>query len=62
MSVFDDYYSICDLQGCDEKIDTSDDSYQVVRPVDTSILSCDTFCSANCAKISLRREERGDRD
>ena len=48
----------CDLQGCRETYNRDGgDYYEVKTPEDLAFGS--RYCSVNCAKIALMREERG---
>jgi hypothetical protein len=53
---------VCDLTGCDETYNNSERDYVEVRLEKESTLDASRFCSVNCAKTALMREERERKD
>jgi hypothetical protein len=54
-------YSVgCDAVGCGRRIEDRSDAWQVIAPNAGSPVGADTYCSANCAKRALIREDDTD--
>lgn len=52
--------TFCDFPDCNTRLDDRAEGYQIVGPDQLSILSANVYCSANCAKRALIREDPTD--
>jgi hypothetical protein len=48
----------CDAADCGERIEDRAEAYEITRPGHLSSLGASSYCSLNCAKRALMREER----